>query len=265
MKSIVFITTFLMICKYVLNLQNDLVSCEGKRNNQNCSKTTGEVCGWFNENIKCFAYPCAITKNDECDACSDNSISGYTLSNCENQLLYHTGVNNSTSVSSTKYMCKTSDRGNDKMCTEEWMPVCGYTSEFCYDDKCKKEYGNNCNACRNNNVLFAITGNCPKDEPIKRHFCSAAEKNSTICTMEYSPVCGYKTESCTGNNCRTIYGNGCSACSTPGVTFYDMGDECEDLTSSTPKQFLERTEDLVSNIAKKISGFFALLITLLNM
>lgn len=262
MKIILILTVFTTICDFVFNLANELVSCEGKRNNLNCSKTNGEVCGWFNENIKCFAYPCAITKNNECEACSDNTISGYTMSSCENQLLYHSGMNNSTTTSS-KYVCKNSDRGNNITCTADWLPVCGYTSNDCYGSDCKKEYGNSCNACSNSNVLYSIAGNCPKEEKIKRHFCTESEKKATACTMEYMPVCGYKIDNCTGNNCRSLYGNGCAACSTSGVSFYDIGDDCEDLTTKTSKQFLEITEDLVSNISEKLYGFIALLVTLL--
>jgi len=42
----------------------------------------------------------------------------------------------------------------------------------------------------------------------EHHVCTEEEKNAQMCTMEYSPVCGFKEDGTS-----KTYGNGCSACS----------------------------------------------------
>jgi hypothetical protein len=41
-----------------------------------------------------------------------------------------------------------------------------------------------------------------------RHTCTEQEKNAQACTLEYLPVCGYKSD-----GTYQTYGNGCGACS----------------------------------------------------
>ncbi len=62
-------------------------------------------------------------------------------------------------------------------------------------------------------------GECPStDEKI---YCTAEQKESEFCTMEYLPVCGY-----TSNDLEIdTFGNKCVACSVPDVTYYIEG-EC---------------------------------------
>lgn len=63
---------------------------------------------------------------------------------------------------------------------------------------------------------------------VTRHTCTEEEKQAEICTMEYAPVCGFKSgESQT-------YGNGCGACSA-GVDYWERG-ECGSMTLEEARQ-----------------------------
>ena len=40
------------------------------------------VCGWFNQSIQCFKYPCAATYSNECFACQDPKVAYWTEGEC---------------------------------------------------------------------------------------------------------------------------------------------------------------------------------------
>lgn len=61
------------------------------------------------------------------------------------------------------------------------------------------------------------------------HTCSAEEKATQICTMEYAPVCGLVEVQCVTTPCDPVpetFSNGCSACSQGNVISYTPG-ACE--------------------------------------
>src|SRR3989338_1561990 len=47
-----------------------------------CTKEYRPVCGWFNESIKCIAYPCAITASNPCEACHNPQVEYWTEGEC---------------------------------------------------------------------------------------------------------------------------------------------------------------------------------------
>jgi hypothetical protein len=56
---------------------------EGSRTTpEYCTKIYSPVCGWFNQNIKCFKYPCAQTYSNACIACIDQKVERWTKGEC---------------------------------------------------------------------------------------------------------------------------------------------------------------------------------------
>jgi hypothetical protein len=47
-----------------------------------CGLEEDTVCGWFSENIKCIAFPCAATFNNPCMACTDENVAYWTDGEC---------------------------------------------------------------------------------------------------------------------------------------------------------------------------------------
>ena len=55
---------------------------EGQRSTDACTMEYWPVCGWFDESIKCFAYPCAQTFSNPCTACSNEKVEYWTEGEC---------------------------------------------------------------------------------------------------------------------------------------------------------------------------------------
>jgi hypothetical protein len=47
-----------------------------------CTMEYMPVCGWFNESIECFKYPCAATYGNGCQACADAKVAYWTSGEC---------------------------------------------------------------------------------------------------------------------------------------------------------------------------------------
>ncbi|MFA6088677.1 MAG: DUF333 domain-containing protein [Candidatus Woesearchaeota archaeon] len=63
----------------------DKIYCKSEqRNAQVCTLEYRPVCGWFNNNIKCIKYPCAITADNPCNACSNENVEYWTDGECPN-------------------------------------------------------------------------------------------------------------------------------------------------------------------------------------
>jgi len=57
------------------------------------------------------------------------------------------------------------DQRNVDFCIEIYQPVCGWNDPSkinCITSPCADTYGNSCKACSNENVLYYISGECPK-------------------------------------------------------------------------------------------------------
>ena len=61
----------------------------------------------------------------------------------------------------------------------------------------------------------------------KKTYCTVEQKKAEVCTMEYSPTCGWFNESikCLKYPCAQTYSNICTACSSSNVEYYTTG-EC---------------------------------------
>jgi putative hemolysin len=70
-------------CSKTTNINNNATLCTAEQRGQvACTMDYNPVCGWFNESIKCFAYPCAQTYGNACGACADGKVAYYTKGEC---------------------------------------------------------------------------------------------------------------------------------------------------------------------------------------
>lgn len=47
-----------------------------------CSDIYNQVCGWYGENVRCKAYPCAREFSNSCAACADSIVEYFTDGPC---------------------------------------------------------------------------------------------------------------------------------------------------------------------------------------
>ncbi|EAR83794.1 kazal-type proteinase inhibitor 1 (macronuclear) [Tetrahymena thermophila SB210] len=123
----------------------------------------------------------------------------------------------------------TEKQKQSKICTMEYMPVCGvkidpenqYSQTFA-------TYGNKCGAC-SEGVEFYAEGECESYNK-KAIFCHPDDHLNVACTREFSPVCGLFDSSinCFAAPCGQNYSNKCTACINKEVTHFVKG-SCEDL------------------------------------
>jgi len=52
------------------------------RNVDACTMDYNPVCGWFNSNVNCVKYPCAITASNVCGACRNPDVEYWTPGEC---------------------------------------------------------------------------------------------------------------------------------------------------------------------------------------
>jgi hypothetical protein len=53
-----------------------------QKNAEVCTLEYAPVCGWFNQTIQCFKYPCAKDYGNKCQACSDAKVAYWTNGEC---------------------------------------------------------------------------------------------------------------------------------------------------------------------------------------
>lgn len=147
--------------------------------------------------VRKVKYICKPSDNSVCIAVYDPvcGVDGRTYGNrCE---LEKAGIEfkHSGECSSTKVFC-TEDQRNARVCTREFVPVCGFfdpTKVACKKSPCAQAYSNKCGACSDENVQYWIEGECEDSD------------GNTVCTQIYDPVCAWK------DNQRKDYGNECIA------------------------------------------------------
>lgn len=150
------------------------------------------------------------------------------------------------SIPENAHICTKEEKGNLR-CTREYRPVCGDNA---------KTYSNKCMACGSDEIKFWVAGACeekteskdnvlpptndnecescdntPKSQDSPQHFfCEESERGAQICTMDYTPVCGYTKD----DELLHTYGNRCGACSDEKVAYIIKG-ECPEKTVSISK------------------------------
>jgi hypothetical protein len=126
-------------------------------------------------------------------------------------------------------MCKDSERGSD-FCTMDYRPVCGVwfdSNNGYYTEFTQRTFGNRCGACSNKKVKYVFEGECiplvmesrsgtvlTKRNSTITSNCSESERNVSICTKDYKPVCGYVNTGsiCPTQPCTVTFDNRCQAC-----------------------------------------------------
>ncbi|MBS3109792.1 hypothetical protein J4227_04660 [Candidatus Woesearchaeota archaeon] len=58
------------------------IECDATDRPEACTLEYVPVCGWFNENIICAKYPCAMEYGNKCMACADENVGYYTEGEC---------------------------------------------------------------------------------------------------------------------------------------------------------------------------------------
>lgn len=84
MKSFVLVLVLLALlvaCKAPAEQPTELL-CAASTFPNPCPAAREQVCGWYNENIQCFAYPCAQNFENACEACKSENVESWTAGEC---------------------------------------------------------------------------------------------------------------------------------------------------------------------------------------
>lgn len=135
-------------------------------------------------------------------------------------------LSNVVYVKSEVYDCSKEDRVKDCSNADK-KAVCGLFDQRirCFMAPCGVTFSSACEACLDETVAQVEDRSC---EEIRqeifnkryKHYCTEEEKKAEICTMDYTPVCGYNED-----NSHRTYGNRCSACGNKNVVYTENG-EC---------------------------------------
>lgn len=81
--------SFILACYLIFNLPtkednewNKTYCKQEQRGIEACTMDYNPVCGWFNQSIKCFKYPCAQTFSNICSACTNPTVEFHTPGEC---------------------------------------------------------------------------------------------------------------------------------------------------------------------------------------
>lgn len=86
---VILIIAFISSCYLIFNfppkddnLRKQTYCTPEQKNAQVCPEYYSATCGWFDQSIKCFKYPCADTFANPCFACADSKVEFYTSGEC---------------------------------------------------------------------------------------------------------------------------------------------------------------------------------------
>ncbi|KAL4468132.1 hypothetical protein ABPG72_019136 [Tetrahymena utriculariae] len=121
----------------------------------------------------------------------------------------------------------TSEMKTAKVCTREYMPVCGIKmaeKESSKYSSMKATYANKCTACVEEGVEFYAVGSC-EEYPKEANFCHPEAHLSLACTREFFPTCGLFDDSitCTQGPCGSNFNNKCMACINEHISYFLNG------------------------------------------
>lgn len=270
-------------CLFLGTEQSLPYTCTTEDRTKDCSDATQRtVCGWFSSKIQCFRYPCAITTKSICEACTSENVETVTDNDCEKQddkPVSNDNPDNETPNESDVFYCTTDQRKEDLMCTEEWLPVCGYNkNQDCKTSDCYKEYGNNCNACKNSDIVYTIKGECKvyketesntSTEEIRYtitgevdtnnnypelYFCTEEDQSKEACTAVNEDTCGFSN--CDDEDgCFIDYSSKCAACKNKDIVYSTNG-KCKDIeTESVRLYYLAVTTKVVDDKNSSGAGY----------
>ena len=153
-KTLSKITTFLTICILITRINSlyPFYCTPESRLAEVCTQEWLPVCGWFAKNVNCLVYPCAITTSNICYACQNENVEYVTEGECPHDTK---GVEEIT----YPYLCKELDR-QVNVCSDEIMPVCGFSKADCKSQSCFVETSNICTACVDPEVVEVHLGFC---------------------------------------------------------------------------------------------------------
>ena len=69
-------------CKKLVGENGEHYCSDYDRKKEVCPQEEHPVCGWANEKIQCFAYPCASTYQNSCFACVNENVAHWTEGVC---------------------------------------------------------------------------------------------------------------------------------------------------------------------------------------
>lgn len=86
-----------------------------------CTLEYAPVCGWFDQGIKCFAYPCAAAYGNKCQACAAPNVAYWTDGECPkvNDIVGGDGDEHGCIPSAGYTWCETKQK-----CLRQWEEKC---------------------------------------------------------------------------------------------------------------------------------------------
>lgn len=175
--------------------------CDPNNRPEVCTQQYDPVCAYLQG---CPGGICTRTFGNACTACGNPTVLSHIPGSCEDQ----------------RSLCDPNNR--PRICTLQYTPICAIASD-CTGNNCYQNAGNECSACGVEGADYYLRGNCPQNSIEPTGTCDPSNRPE-ICTQQYDPVCGLRSN-CIGESCRRTFGNACTACSNETIISYVSG-EC---------------------------------------
>lgn len=82
MKRVLLLVCLLLVACSGPKPEPVVTSCAASTFPNPCPAEREQVCGWYNQNIQCFAYPCAQNFDNACEACKSENVKSWTPGEC---------------------------------------------------------------------------------------------------------------------------------------------------------------------------------------